>query len=61
MSKLKITLIRSTIGCLENQKRTVEALGLNKIGVAKVFEDTPSLRGMLDKVGHLVKTEEAAE
>ncbi len=61
MSKLKITLIRSTIGCLENQKRTVEALNLNKIGVARVYEDTPSLRGMLDKVSHLIKVEEAAE
>lgn len=61
MSKLKITLMKSTIGCLENQKRTVEALNLNKIGVFKVYEDTPSLRGMLDKVSHLVKVEEAAE
>lgn len=61
MGKLKITLVKSTIGCLVNQKRTVEALNLNKIGVSRVYEDTPSLRGMLDKVAHLVKVEEASE
>ncbi|HHU43042.1 MAG: 50S ribosomal protein L30 [Bacillota bacterium] len=59
MSKqLKVTLKKSTIGCIKAQKGTVEALGLKKVGSSKVFEDSPALRGMLDKVNHLVEYEE---
>lgn len=57
MSKLKVTLIKSTIGCLSVQKKTVEALKLNKIGVSKVYDDSPSLRGMINRVRHLVNVE----
>lgn len=45
--KLKITLVKSTIGRLEKQKRTVKALGLKKIGSVVVKEDTPAMRGMV--------------
>lgn len=58
MSPLKITQVRSTIGSIENHKRTVRALGLKRIRDSKVHQDTPQLRGMLHKVGHLVRIEE---
>ncbi len=58
MSPLKITQVRSTIGSIENHKRTVRALGLKRISDSKVHQDTPQLRGMLHKVGHLVSIEE---
>lgn len=56
---VKITLIKSTIGCLKKQKATVEALGLKKIGSSNVLKDTEVLRGMINVVSHLVKVEEA--
>lgn len=59
--KLKVTLIRSTIGCLEKQKRTVEALGLKKIRSCKIHSDTPATRGMIFVVKHLVSVEEVTE
>lgn len=58
MAKLRITLLRSTIGRLPAQRATVEALGLRKIGHAVEHEDTPQLRGMVEKVKHMVKVEE---
>lgn len=58
MAQLKITLVKSTIGRGDKQQGTVAALGLTKIGVSKIHEDTPVIRGMLDKVSHLVKVEE---
>lgn len=57
-AKVKVTLIKSTIGSLEKHIKTVEALGLKKIGSTKVFNDNPALRGMLFVVKHLVKVEE---
>lgn len=57
MSKIKVTLVKSTIGCLKNQKATVEALGLKKIGSSNELEDSATLRGMIAKVSHLVKVE----
>jgi len=56
---VKITLVKSTIGCLKKQKATVEALGLKKIGSSNVLKDTEALRGMINVVSHLVKVEEA--
>ena len=56
--QLKITLVKSTIGCLEKQKQTVEALGLRKIRQSKVHNDTPVVRGMIFVVKHLVAVEE---
>ncbi len=58
MAKLKITLIRSTNKCLENQKATVKALGLKKIGSSVEQQDNPQIRGMIKRVSHLVSVEE---
>ncbi len=59
MAKLNITLLRSKIGKKKDQIATVEALGLKKIGQTVVKEDTPEIRGMIKKVSHMVKVEEA--
>lgn len=58
MAKLKIKLIRSTIGRKKNQIATVEALGLRKIRQVVEHEDTPQIRGMINRVSHLVEVEE---
>ena len=55
---LNITLKRSKIGRLERQKRTVEALGLKKIGQTVQKPDNPQTRGMIDVVKHLIEVEE---
>ena len=55
---LKITQVKSTIGVLENQKRTMQALGLKKIGQSVEKQDNECIRGMIFKVKHLVKVEE---
>lgn len=57
-TKLKVTQMKSTIGSIENHKRTVRALGLKRIRDSKSHEDTPQIRGMLHKVRHLVRVEE---
>ncbi|MGI6240146.1 MAG: 50S ribosomal protein L30 [Christensenellales bacterium] len=56
--KLKITQTRSKIACLKDQIRTVEALGLRRIGHTVIKEDTPQIRGMIFKVKHLIQVEE---
>ncbi|MBJ34716.1 MAG: 50S ribosomal protein L30 [Flavobacteriaceae bacterium] len=53
--KVKIKQVRSTIKRLESQKRTLEALGLRKIGMEVEHELTSSISGMVDKVKHLVE------
>jgi large subunit ribosomal protein L30 len=58
MGKLKVQLIKSKIGCTERQKKTIEALGLNKISSFREHEDNLVVRGMIRKVNHLVKVEE---
>ncbi len=57
--EIKITQIRSTIERPERQKRTIEALGLGRIRKSVVKKDTPQIRGMIAKVQHLVRVEEA--
>ncbi|KGX85365.1 50S ribosomal protein L30 [Pontibacillus litoralis] len=57
--KLEITLTRSVIGRPQDQRATVKALGLNKIRQTVVHEDTPAIRGMANKVSHLVSVKEA--
>ena len=57
--KLKITQFKSTIGRHFKQKRTITALGLKRLHHTVVHDDTPQIRGMLEKVGHLVKIEDA--
>ena len=59
--KLKITQIRSKINKKEKQKRTIKALGLGKINRVKIHDDNPVIRGMIEKVKHLVKVEEIKE
>ena len=57
MAKIKVTLVKSTIGQVESVKATVRALGLRKIRSSKELEDTPAVQGMITKVNHLVKVE----
>lgn len=59
--KLKVTQIRSTINRKEDQKRTIAALGLGKIGRSRMHDDNPVIRGMIHKVIHLIKVEEVDE
>ncbi len=61
MSKIKITQVRSIIDRPKIQKRTIEALGLGRPNWTKVHNDTPQIRGMINKVSHLVKVEEYKE
>ena len=55
---LRITLVKSTIGALADQKATIKALGLHKTNSVVEKEDNAAIRGMLFKVKHLVKVEE---
>jgi large subunit ribosomal protein L30 len=59
MAKVRITQVRSKIGQSERHRGTLRALGLTKIGRSVEQEDGPVLQGMLRKVRHLVKVEEA--
>lgn len=59
MAKLKITQTKSTIRQPFKQKRTMEALGLRRMGQTNTLEDTPQIRGMVNKVRHLISIEEA--
>ncbi len=58
MAQLKVTLVKSTIGSKADQIATVKALGLKRIRDVKVMNDTPQIRGMINKVSHLVTVEE---
>jgi large subunit ribosomal protein L30 len=58
VAKLQITLKRSLIGRPEDQRTTVRTLGLRKLHQTVVHEDTPSIRGMVTKVSHLVEVKE---
>ncbi|NDL68130.1 50S ribosomal protein L30 [Anaerotalea alkaliphila] len=56
--KLKITLVRSTIGSIPKHKKTTEALGLTKLNKSVEQQDNAAIRGMVRKISHLVKVEE---
>ncbi|MBD81070.1 MAG: 50S ribosomal protein L30 [Crocinitomicaceae bacterium] len=58
MAKIKVTQVRSNIKRPEGQKRTLVALGLKKINQSVEHEATPQIKGMINTVKHLVKTEE---
>ena len=58
-TKLKVTLVRSTIDRLATQKATVKGMGLKKLNQSVVLEDTDAIRGMIRKVQHLVTVEPA--
>lgn len=56
--QIKVTLIRSIIAAIPNHKACVKGLGLRKINHTVTLEDTPCVRGMINKVTHLVSVEE---
>ncbi|MEY2803300.1 MAG: hypothetical protein RL657_2679 [Pseudomonadota bacterium] len=53
--RLKVQLVRSPIGCKESHRATVRGLGLRKINSISELEDTPAVRGMINKISYLVK------
>jgi large subunit ribosomal protein L30 len=57
MAKLRITWIKSGIGYAEDQRRTLRALGFHRLNQIVEHVDSPSIRGMVTKVRHLVQTE----
>ena len=59
MAKIRVTQVKSGIGHPEDQKKTLKSLGLRRIRHSVVHEDSASLRGMINKVRHLVTIEEA--
>jgi large subunit ribosomal protein L30 len=61
MPKLKITQVRSVIRKPARQKRTMQALGLRRMHQSVVHDDTDQIRGMIDKVHHLVAVEEVEQ
>jgi large subunit ribosomal protein L30 len=58
MAELKITLVKSTIGRLENQRVTAKTLGLTKMNKTVVKPDNAAIRGMINTISHLVEVEE---
>ena len=56
---LKVTQVGSPVGRQKDQRETLIGLGLNKMHRTAELEDTPSVRGMIDKVQHLVRVEDA--
>ncbi|MBX5483888.1 MAG: 50S ribosomal protein L30 [Myxococcaceae bacterium] len=54
---LKVKLVKSVAGSNNEQRATITGLGLRKLGQERVLEDTPSIRGMVNKVRHLVTAE----
>ncbi|MSQ55958.1 MAG: 50S ribosomal protein L30 [Limnohabitans sp.] len=54
-NKVKLQLVRSPIGTRETHRATVRGLGLRKIGSVSELQDTPAVRGMINKIGYLVK------
>ena len=57
VKRLRLTWVKSSIGYTKRQKGTVQALGFRKLGDVVEHDDTPAVRGMADKVGHLVHLE----
>lgn len=58
--KLKVTLVRSTIGRQKAHKSCVAGLGLRRLHHSVVLDDTPSIRGMINRISYMVKCEELA-
>ncbi len=58
MAKLRITWVKSDIGYRKDQRRTLKALGFHRLNQSVVHEDCRSIRGMINKLRHLVKVEE---
>ena len=60
VAKLRITWIKSGIGYTQDQRRTLKALGFHRLNQSVTQDDRPSVRGMINKVKHLVRVEEAS-
>lgn len=58
MAQIKITLVKSVIGSSEKQRNIVKALGLKKTNSSVIQEDTATIRGMINKINHLVSVDE---
>lgn len=58
MAKIKVTQVKSKIGCTKRQKLTLEALGFKRLNQTIEVENTPQILGMVDKVKHLVRVED---
>jgi large subunit ribosomal protein L30 len=58
MTRLKVTLKQSTIGCSTRQRQNIVGLGLRYVGQSRTLENTPAVRGMVRKVLHLIVVEE---
>lgn len=54
MNQIKVKLVRSRIGTTPHQRRMLDALGLRRMQRVKVFNDTPAIRGIIQKIPHLV-------
>ncbi len=61
MAKLRIKWVKSSIGYSKDQKATIQALGLRKLQQTVEHEDHPALRGMINKVSHMLQVEEIAQ
>ncbi len=61
MAALRVTQVRSTIGCKPKQRGTMRALGLRRIGMSNTVPDRPEIRGMIARVPHLITVEEVAD
>jgi large subunit ribosomal protein L30 len=59
--KLKVTLVRSMICRPEKHRKILKGIGLTKMNRTVILENTPSIRGMIQKVSHLVKAEESTD
>lgn len=60
MAKIRVTWVKSGIGYEIDQKRTLKALGFHRLNQSIVHDDSRAIRGMINKVRHLVKVEEAS-
>jgi len=60
MAKLRVTWIKSDIGYEKSQRRTLKSLGFHRLNQSVIHDDSSALRGMINKVRHLVKVEEAS-
>ncbi len=61
MARLRITYVKSGIGYSQKQRATIHALGLRKLHQVVEHDDSPVIRGMINKVAHLVKVEQVEE
>ncbi len=61
MAKLTITQVRSVIGRKDHQRKVLRSLGITRVGLDVIHNDTPQIRGMINKIRHLLRVTETAE